>query len=99
MRSNKRRRSKSASKSIRSDVFYMCSRLPPLRALAAGLLLFCLFYFLLPILMDANVMNTPAGEAIWAKKIRLLKKIGVFCGFVGLFFCVTGFIYQLFSKR
>lgn len=89
-----RRKSKT---SIISDTVYIGARLPWWGALVFGAVLFVLFYFAIPALIESKILvhgDSPllfAVAEVMNRRLHWSQYVGIVCGLVSAFFAIRNF--------
>ncbi len=93
----RRYRRRSAASGVVSDTAAIANALPWWGAALFGLVLFVVFYWLLPMWMQTKLderqgsMFFPALEAVFGRRMHWLQWLGIALGLVGLFFAVRNY--------
>lgn len=101
----RRRRNKSEAGQLISDTAYIANRLSWKGALVFGVVVFSIFYWMLPAWITSQANNLdgnmykPMFDAIFAKRIHWLKWIGISLGLISLFFSAYKYIKNQSSNR
>ena len=97
----RRRRNKSEAGQLISDTAYITNRLSWKCALVFGVVVFSIFYWMLPawITSQANNLDGNMYKPIFAKRIHWLKWIGISLGLISLFFSAYKYIKNQSSNR
>lgn len=97
-----RRRNNNSAASVIRDTVYISNRSSWYVAAILGVILFAVFYWLLPAWMhphlEQNLSNGPAGKLIlvvFDKRIHWIENLGVVLGLVCAFFAVKNYFSQV----